>query len=83
MSADCIQVLFLTTIVQQSGLLNHLTAGDMILADKGFLIQDIVPHGVCVNIPPFLNNETFTESEVRKQKPQLKPGSMLKEPMPG
>ena len=71
------------TIVQQSGLLNHLTAGDMILADKGFLIQDIVPHGVCVNIPPFLNNETFTESEVRKQKPQLKPGSMLKEPMPG
>ena len=28
-------------IVQQSGLLNHLTAGDMILADKGFLIQDI------------------------------------------
>ncbi|XP_046863587.1 uncharacterized protein LOC124457366 [Xenia sp. Carnegie-2017] len=48
-------------IVQQSGLLNHLTAGDMILADKGFLIQDVVPHGVCVNIPPFLNNVTFTE----------------------
>lgn len=55
-------------IVQQSGLLNHLTAGDMILADKGFLIQDIVPHGVCVNIPPFLNNGTFTESEVKKTK---------------
>ena len=55
-SADCIQVL----LVQQSGLLNHLTAGDMILADKGFLIQDIVPHGVCVNITPFLNNGTFT-----------------------
>ncbi|XP_044169919.1 uncharacterized protein LOC114948291 isoform X3 [Acropora millepora] len=56
------------TIVQQSGLLKHLTAGDMILADKGFLIQDIVPHGVCVNIPPFLNNGTFTESEVKKTK---------------
>ncbi|XP_046844591.1 uncharacterized protein LOC124438474 [Xenia sp. Carnegie-2017] len=55
-------------IVQQSGLLNHLTAGDMILADKGFLIQDVVPHGVCVNIPPFLNNGTFTESEVKKTK---------------
>ena len=33
-------------IVQESGLLNHLTPGDMILADKGFLIQDIVPRGV-------------------------------------
>ncbi|XP_046842545.1 uncharacterized protein LOC124436623, partial [Xenia sp. Carnegie-2017] len=55
-------------IVQQSGLLNHLTAGDMSLADKGFLIQDVVPHGVCVNIPPFLNNGTFTESEVKKTK---------------
>ena len=27
-------------IVQQSGLLNHLTAGDLVLAVKGFLIQD-------------------------------------------
>ena len=52
-------------IVQESGLLNHLTPGDMILADKGFLIQDIVPRGVCVNIPPFLNNGTFTESEAK------------------
>ena len=55
-------------IVQESGLLNHLSPGDMILADKGFLIQDIVPHGVSVNIPPFLNNGTFTESEVKATK---------------
>ena len=55
-------------IVQQSGLLNHLPAGDMILPDKGFLIQDIVPHGVCVNIPCFLNNGTFTESEAKATK---------------
>ena len=34
-------------IVQQSGLLKHFVAGDLILADKGFLIQDIVPNGVC------------------------------------
>ena len=33
-------------IVQQSGLVNHFSAGDMILADKGFLIQDILPNGV-------------------------------------
>lgn len=33
-------------IVQQLGLLNHSSAGDMILADKGFVIQDLVPNGV-------------------------------------
>ena len=55
-------------IVQQSGLLNHLTAGDLVLADRGFLIQDLVPNGVSVNIPPFLNNGTFTESEAQATK---------------
>lgn len=52
-------------IVQQSGLLKHFVAGDLILADKGFLIQDIVPRGVSVNIPPFLEHEKFTESEAK------------------
>ena len=33
-------------IVQLSGFLNHLSAGDIILADKGFVIQDLVPNGV-------------------------------------
>ena len=42
-----------TAIVQQSGFLNHLTAGHMVLADKGFVIQDLVPNGVSVNIPQF------------------------------
>ena len=57
-------------IVQQSGLLNHLTAGDMVLADKGFVIQDLVPNpnDVSVNIPPFLNNGSFTESEAKTTK---------------
>ena len=41
-------------IVQQSGLLNHLVPGDLILADKRFIIQDIVPSGVSVNIPSIL-----------------------------
>ena len=56
------------SFVQQSGLLNHFVAGDLILADKGFLIQDIVPNGVSVNIPPFLEHGIFTESEAKVTK---------------
>ena len=48
-------------ITKDSGLLEQLEPGDMVLADKGFLISDIVPQGVSVNIPPFLNNGKFTE----------------------
>ena len=55
-------------IVEQSGLLDVFEAGDLILADKGFLIQDIVPNGVAVNIPPFLNKGQFTESEIKHTK---------------
>ena len=40
----------------------------MVLADKGFLIQDIFPNDVSLNIPPFLNNGVFTESEAKKTK---------------
>ena len=43
-------------IVKQWGLMNHMASGDLILADKGFLIQDIVPKGVSINIPSFLEN---------------------------
>ena len=56
------------TIVQQSGLLNLLTVEDLVLADKGFLIQDLVPDGVSVNISPLLINGAFTESEARATK---------------
>ena len=38
--------------------------GDLILADKGFLLHDIVPQGVAVNIPPFLNKPQFTKEQV-------------------
>jgi len=55
-------------IVEKSGLLKHLETGDLVLADKGFLIENIVPKGVFVNIPPFLNNGKFTESEARATK---------------
>jgi hypothetical protein len=51
-------------IVQHSGILSHLHAGDIVVADKGFLIADILPPGVSLSIPPFLNNSQFTEHEV-------------------
>ena len=50
-------------IVENSGILHNFKAGDLILADKGFLIADILPAGVSINIPPFLENGKF-ESEV-------------------
>lgn len=53
-------------IVQQSGFLNHLTAGGMVLADKGFVIQDRVRNGVSVNIPAFWNNGTESEARATK-----------------
>ncbi|PFX19305.1 hypothetical protein AWC38_SpisGene16293 [Stylophora pistillata] len=55
-------------MVKESGFCKHLSAGDLVLADKGFLISDVVPRGVSVNIPPFLNNGKFTESEARATK---------------
>lgn len=38
----------------------------MILADKGFLIDDLVPSYVSVNIAPFLYSSQFTVSEVEE-----------------
>eukprot|EP00795_Rhopilema_esculentum_P009847 gene9847-18427_t len=39
-------------------------AGDLILADKGFLLHDILPQGVSLNLPAFLSGkERFTKAE--------------------
>lgn len=51
-------------IVEHSGILNQMHHGDLILADKGFLIQDLLPAGVSLNIPPFLSTPQFTEAQV-------------------
>ena len=41
-------------------------AGDLILADKGFVIHDLMPHGISLNLPPFLaGKKQFTEEEAR------------------
>ncbi|XP_039301447.1 uncharacterized protein LOC120356562 [Nilaparvata lugens] len=50
-------------ITQDCGVLSNLVPGDVILADKGFLISDIVPEGVLVNIPPFLETPQFTSEQ--------------------
>ena len=44
-------------LVELSGLLDKLETGDELMADKGFLIQDLLtPIGVRLNIPPFLDS---------------------------
>lgn len=59
-------------ITNQSGLLDLLQPGDLILADKGFPeIQtklDEEGNGIVIVMPPFLHNKTFTANEVRETK---------------
>jgi hypothetical protein len=50
-------------IVQHSGVLNRMEPGDVILTDKGFLTKDLLPVGVHVNIPLFLDAPKFTEEQ--------------------
>jgi hypothetical protein len=53
-------------IIEHSNFLKQLKPGDLILADKGFKIHDILPPGVSLNIPPFLTRKQFTPAEVMK-----------------
>lgn len=41
-------------VVAHCGILTKLEASDLVLADKDFLIGDLLPPGVALNIPPFL-----------------------------
>ena len=54
----------------KSGLLNLLQAGDEIMADKGFLIQDeLASVGALLTIPAFLKGrKQFTKEEAEKNK---------------
>ncbi|XP_053391955.1 uncharacterized protein LOC128554672 [Mercenaria mercenaria] len=46
-------------IVEKSGFLNFLNPGDLILADRGFTIEDmLMSRQVSLNIPPFLGKRT-------------------------
>nr|CAH7716057.1 unnamed protein product [Callosobruchus chinensis] len=44
-------------IVRHCGILDQL--GDLVIADKGFLIKDMLPQGVHLNIPPFLSTPVY------------------------
>ncbi|XP_028407187.1 uncharacterized protein LOC114529576 [Dendronephthya gigantea] len=44
-------------LTQDCGTLDLLEEGDEIMADRGFEIEDCLPHGVSLNIPPFLGDQ--------------------------
>lgn len=54
-------------IVEDCAVLQKMVSGDLVLGDKGFLIADILPQGVSLNIPSFLTTLQFTPQQVFKQ----------------
>ena len=52
-------------IVRHSCIMEKMSPGDMIMADKGFLIQDLLPPGVSLNLPPFLETAQFTPAQAK------------------
>ena len=44
-------------IIRASGILDLLEKDDDVMADRGFEIEELLPEGVTLNIPPFLNDE--------------------------
>ena len=51
-------------IVERSGFLNlPFSKGDTVMADNGFTIDDILPLGVSLNIPPFLGMSVQMSAE--------------------
>ncbi|KAM4716274.1 uncharacterized protein FYW61_018838 [Anableps anableps] len=61
-------------IVKQSGFLDHLEAGDLVVADQGFTIGEVLAEkGAHLNVPPFSNGrkgrtlqeEIYTEQNER------------------
>lgn len=55
-------------IVEHCGVIEQLVPGDLVIADKGFVIKDCLPYGVDLNLPPFLTTPQFTESQVSETK---------------
>lgn len=56
-------------VVEMCGILRIFEPGDLVLADKGFTIRDLLrPLGVDLNIPPFLETPQFTPDQVERTK---------------
>ena len=55
-------------LTRQSGIIELLESGDSVMADKGFLIGDILgDKNVSLNIPPFLmQSDQFSKEEVQE-----------------
>ena len=56
-------------VTKDCGILNLLEPSDDLMADKGFDIEDEMPQGVNLNIPPFLKDQHLSvqaENETRK-----------------
>ena len=55
-------------ITKQSGILTLLERGDNVMADRGFVLSDLLePLGCTLNIRPFLNNQgQFSEDQVKE-----------------
>lgn len=52
-------------LVIRSGLVAMLEPGDLVMADRGFTIEDLLSDSVELNIPPFLHDKSqFDASEV-------------------
>ncbi|XP_077532049.1 uncharacterized protein LOC144144464 [Haemaphysalis longicornis] len=53
-----------TEVVQKSGILEILQPGDGVMVDKGFRLENLVPPGVTVHIPPFKKAPQFSREQV-------------------
>ena len=50
-------------IVRHCGVLEMMKPDDLIIADKGFLMQNMLPPNVYFNLPPFLTQSQFTRPQ--------------------
>ena len=57
-------------ITKDCGILNLLESGDQVMADRGFDIENEMPPGVGLNIPPFLDGapQLSLQDEVKTRK---------------
>lgn len=54
-------------IVQKSGYLDYISPGDDVMADRGFIIRDLLAlRGATLNIPPFAMGQQLTPNAVTK-----------------